>query len=94
MRRTACAHAQFSRCSLTTNAHSETWTNASLLSKPRCLSSHSVLSVLVGALFKKFDLYLNMPCIIVVLQNCPRYFISASQYFYHYKSHIFFYYYL
>lgn len=24
-----------------------------------------------------------------MLQNCPRYFISARQYFYHYKPHIF-----
>jgi len=28
------------------------------------LSSHSALSVLVGALFKKFSLFLNMPRII------------------------------
>jgi len=27
------------------------------------LSSHSALSLLVGALFKKFGLFLNMPCI-------------------------------
>jgi hypothetical protein len=27
-------------------------------------SIHSVLSVLVGALFKKFGLFLNMPCTI------------------------------
>ena len=27
------------------------------------LSSRSTLSVLVGALFKKFGLFLNMPCI-------------------------------
>ena len=62
IQRTACAHAQFSVCSSTTNARSKTgrwrfvvktWSSA--------LSSSSALSELVGALFKKFCLFLNMP---------------------------------
>jgi hypothetical protein len=54
IRRTACARAQFSGCSSTTNAHSETGQmevccqNLTL----GALSSRSALSVLVGALFK------------------------------------------
>jgi hypothetical protein len=53
--RTACAHAQFSRCSSTTNAYSETGQMA--VCCPNLLlvaiSSCSALSVLVGMLFKK-----------------------------------------
>jgi hypothetical protein len=30
------------------------------------LSSHSMLSVLVGAQFKKFSLFLNMPCMYII----------------------------
>jgi len=61
IRPTACACAQFSGCSSTTNAHSETGQMA-----VRCqnlplgaLSSRSAPSVLVGELCKKFGLYLN-----------------------------------
>ena len=63
IRRTACAHAQFSGCSSTTNAHSETgqmapcYQNLTLLA----LSRRGALSMLVGALFKKFSLFLNTP---------------------------------
>jgi hypothetical protein len=32
-------------------------------------SSHSAVSVLVGALFKKFGLFFNMPCMTVMLEN-------------------------
>ena len=61
--RTACARTQFSGCSLTTNAHSETGQMAVCFQNinPGALSSHNVLSVLVGAQFKKFCLFLNMP---------------------------------
>ena len=60
-RRTACAHAQFSRCSSMTNAHSETWQMAVCCRNLLLgvLSSHSTPSVLVGELFKKFGLFLN-----------------------------------
>jgi hypothetical protein len=63
LRPTACAHAQFSGCSSTTNAHSETGHVAVCCQKLRlgALSSHSALFVLVGALFKKFGLFLNTP---------------------------------
>jgi hypothetical protein len=59
IRRTACARAQFSGCSLTTNAHSKTGQmavccqNLSL----NALSSRSTLSLLVGALFKKLGVW-------------------------------------
>jgi hypothetical protein len=51
---TACAHAQFSGCSSTTNAQSETGQmGVCCQNLTQCaLSSHSTLSVLVGALFK------------------------------------------
>jgi hypothetical protein len=57
--RQTCAHAQFSGCSSTTNAHSETEQMAVCCQnlKLGALSSRSVLSVLVGALFKKFGLF-------------------------------------
>jgi len=63
IRRTVCARDQFNGCSSTTNCHSETG------QKTVCgqnltlgaLSSCSALSVLVGALFKKFYLFLNKP---------------------------------
>jgi hypothetical protein len=60
---TACAHAQF-RCSSTTNAHSETGLMAvcCLSLMLGALGSCSTLSVLVGALLKKFGLFMNMPC--------------------------------
>jgi hypothetical protein len=58
-RRTACARAQFSGCSSTTNAHSETGQMAVCCQTLTlgALSSYSALSVLVGALFKKFFLF-------------------------------------
>jgi hypothetical protein len=61
IRRTACARAQFSVCSSTTNDHSETgqiavcYQNLTL----DALSSRSALSLLVDALFIKFGLFLN-----------------------------------
>jgi uncharacterized integral membrane protein len=60
LRRTAHAHAQFSGCSSTTNAHSETGQMAVCCQNLTlgALSSRSALSVLVGALFKKFSLFL------------------------------------
>jgi len=63
IRRTACARARFSGCSLTTNAHSETGQMAvcCLNLTIGALSSRSALSLLVGALFKKFGLFLNTP---------------------------------
>jgi hypothetical protein len=59
IRRTACARAQFSGCSSTTNAHSETGQIAVCCQNLTlgALSSRSALSVLFGALFKKFGLF-------------------------------------
>jgi hypothetical protein len=56
IRRTAGTRAQFSGCSSTTNAHSETGQMAVCCQnlKRGEPSSRSALSVLVGALFKKF----------------------------------------
>jgi len=66
IRRTACACAQFSGCSSTTNAHIETGQMAVCCQNLTlgALSSRSALSMLVGALFKKFDLFLNRPRIL------------------------------
>jgi len=63
IRRTACARAQFSGCSSTINAHNETGQLAVCCQNLTlgALSSRSVLSLLVGALFKKFGLFLNTP---------------------------------
>ena len=63
IRRTAHAHAQFSGCSSTTNAHSKTGQMAVCCQNLTlgALSSRRALSVLVGALFKKFDPFLNTP---------------------------------
>jgi len=59
--RTACARAQFSGCTSKTNTHSETGQIAicSQTMTLGALSSRSALSMLVGALFKKFGLFLN-----------------------------------
>jgi hypothetical protein len=63
IRRTACARAQFSGCSSTTNHHIETGQRAVCCQNLTlgALSSRSALSVRVGALFKKFGLFLNNP---------------------------------
>jgi uncharacterized integral membrane protein len=63
IRRTACACDQFSGCSSTTNSHSETGKMALCCQNLTlgALSSRSALSVLVGALFKEFGLFLNTP---------------------------------
>ena len=65
MQWTACARAQFNGCNSTTNGHSETGQKAVCCQTLTLggLSSCSAPSVLVGALFKKFDLFLNTPCI-------------------------------
>jgi len=63
IRQTACACAQFSGYSSTTNVHSETG-QVAVCSQNLMLdvrSSCSVLFVLVGILFKKFGLFLNNP---------------------------------
>jgi len=54
IRRTACARAQYSGCSSTTNAHSETGQMAVCCQNLTlgALSSRSALTMLVGALFK------------------------------------------
>ena len=67
IRRIACARAQFSGCSSTTNAHSETGQMAVCCQNLTlgALSSHSMLPVLVGAIFKEFGLFLNAPRIYV-----------------------------
>jgi hypothetical protein len=53
------------RGSWTTNAHSETGQMTVCFQNltPGALSSRSALSVVVGALFKKFGLFVNTPCI-------------------------------
>jgi len=63
IRQTACARAQFSGCSSTTNAHSGTGQMTVCCQNLTlgALSSRRALSVLVGALFKKFRLFLNTP---------------------------------
>ena len=67
IRRTACACAQFSSCSSTTNANSETGQMAVCSQNLMlgALSSCSTLSLLVGVLFKKVGLFLNNPRICV-----------------------------
>ena len=61
IRRTACARAQFSGCSSTTNVHSETGQMAVCCQNLPlgALSSRNAPSMLVGALFEKFGLFLN-----------------------------------
>jgi len=63
IRRAACARAQFSGCSTKTNAHSEAGQMAVCCQNLRlgALSSRRAPSLLVGALFKKFCLFLNTP---------------------------------
>jgi hypothetical protein len=72
IRRTACARAQFSGCSSTTNAHSETVQTAVCCQTLTLggLSSRGALSMLVGALFKKSGLFLNrvvLVCLVVLI---------------------------
>ena len=63
---------------MTTNAHSETGQMAGCCENLMLggLSRCSVLSLLVGVLFKKFGLSLNMPCnfyfhlLSIRLKNC------------------------
>jgi hypothetical protein len=59
IRRTVCAHAQFNGRSSTTNAHSQMGQMTVCCQNLAlgALSRRSVLSVLVGALFKKFGLF-------------------------------------
>jgi len=59
IRRSACVRAQFNGCSSKTNAHSETGQMAACCQNLTlcALGSCSALSVLVGALFKKFGLF-------------------------------------
>jgi hypothetical protein len=67
IRRPACARTQFSGCNSTTNVHSETGQTADCCHNLSlgALSSRSALSVLVGALFKKFGSFLNTPRILL-----------------------------
>ena len=69
IRQTACACAQFSQCSSMTNAHSEMGQMAVCCQNLPlgALSSHSTPSMLVGALFIKFGLFLNTPHILVII---------------------------
>jgi len=63
IRRTVFARAHISRCSSTNNAHNETGQIAVCCQNLTlgALSSRSAPSMLVGALFKKFSLFLNTP---------------------------------
>jgi len=65
IRQTAYAHAHLGGCSSKTNAHSETGQMTVCCQDLMlgALSSRSALSVLVGALFKRFGLFLNTPCV-------------------------------
>ena len=67
IRRTACARDQFSECSSTTNAYSETGQIAVCCQNLTlgALSSRSALSMLVGEVFKMFGLFLNTPRVIL-----------------------------
>ena len=67
IRRTASAHAEFSGCSSTTNAHSETGQMAVCCQNLTlgARSSHSARYMLVGAQFEKFGLFLNTPLIMI-----------------------------
>jgi hypothetical protein len=69
IRRKACARAQFSECSSTTNAHSETGQmEVCCQNLPLgALSSRSVPSVLVTELLKKFGLFLNTGVLFKVM---------------------------
>jgi hypothetical protein len=60
-RYTACSHAQFNGCSSTINAQRETGKMAVCCQNLTlgALSSLSAPCVMVGALFKKFGLFLN-----------------------------------
>jgi len=71
IRRTACARAQFSGYSSTTNANSGTGQMAVCCQNLTlgALSSRSALSVLVGAPLKKFGLFLNTPRIPGYMQK-------------------------
>ena len=77
IQRTACSRAQFSGCSSTINAHSETGQMAVCCQNLPLgeLSSHSAPSVLVGELLKKFGLFLNT----VVLLDIWQVLYSPSQ---------------
>ena len=76
IRRTACARAQFGGCSSATNGHSETRQMAVCCQNLPlgALSSRSALPVPVGALFKKFGLFLNTPCIPKLEYTFPLYY--------------------
>jgi hypothetical protein len=78
IRWTSCACAQFSGCTSTTNAHSETGQMAVCFQNLTlgALSSCSALSMLVGALFKKFSIFLYMPHILTSLLD----FLSKYDY--------------
>jgi hypothetical protein len=74
IRQTACARAQFSECSSTTNAHSETEQMAVCCQNLTlsALNSSSALSMLVDALFKKFCLFLNTPRTSICGKRVPK----------------------
>jgi hypothetical protein len=71
IRRAACAPAQFSGCSSTTNVYRETGQMAVCCQNLTlaALSSRSALSVLVGALFKKSSPFLNTACILLFIRS-------------------------
>jgi hypothetical protein len=86
IRQTACSHAQFSGYSSTTNAYGERGQLAVCCQNLTlgALSSRSALSVLAGALFKKFGLFLNTPriCLFYTKVSCRRIYIR------HHKSFV------
>jgi hypothetical protein len=77
---TDCARAQFSGCRSTTNAHSETGLLAVCCQNltPGAVSSRSALSLLVGALFKRFGFFLNTPRTPANRVQCAFTFLSKT----------------
>jgi hypothetical protein len=91
IRRTACVHVQFSRCSSTINAHSETEQMTGCCQNLRlgALSSRITLSLLVGALFKKICLFFNSlvcVCVCVCIYIC---FFSLRIYFHRPSAYLY-----
>jgi len=82
IRRTACARDQFSGCSSTTNAHSEPGQTAFCcqILTLGALSNRSALPMLVGALFKKFGLFLNTPRLTQQVHTVIKYFSYTNFY--------------
>ena len=73
IRRTACARAQFSGCRSTTNAHCETEKMVECCQKLTLgvLSSCNALTSLIGALFRKFCIFITTLVFLVPINSSP-----------------------